>query len=379
MRIHLNRSVLFIVLCATGCLEPYSSPDIQGVEDMLVVDGFINTSARSATVNLTYSIPLDSSAAASPVSNAIVTIEKDDGTQYPLSQSDNGAYEITNTSFEQDATYRLHINASGDEYVSDNIELTQTPDIDSVTWKADDDGLIMMVNTHDPTSNARYYRWDYQETWQYVASFFSNYMLVNGEALDRRVEDRIYMCWSNDFSKNVLVGNSDRLVDDVIRDFPLTHVMGNSVKLSSRYSILVRQRALTKEAYEFWSELQRTSEGVGGLFDPQPYEVLGNIHSVNGDKIALGYFGGGEVKEKRLFIELRDMPFRIANMREPAPCGEEFINSALIADLPFLPSNIILIEAIYVRGIGIVGYTYADRFCVDCQRQGGSLQQPEFW
>jgi hypothetical protein len=44
---------------------------------------------------------------------------------------------------------------------------------------------------------------------------------------------------------------------------------------------MVNQRAIERAEYEFWQDLQRVTESLGGLFDSQPYEIVGNVHHVS--------------------------------------------------------------------------------------------------
>lgn len=379
----MRHSLLFysFLTMLVGCLEPYQPPAITGEVDIVVVDGFLNSTDSSATVRLSHASALSSTAPPSRELNASVNIEEDNGATYSLNETGQGNYTLNNIILDKTKKYRLHIHTQSDkEYFSDYIGLTETPEVDSITWKPDDQGITIFVNSHDTEGKARYYSWNYEETWEYTASFYSNYKMVNGEALPRAQDDRIWMCWTTKSSTEILLSSSDRLSEDVIRDFPLTFVPGNSTKISRRYSIFVEQRTLTKEAYDFWTQLKKTTENLGGLFDPLPAQVLGNIwSSSDSDEPVLGYFSGGQVSKKRLFIEFRDLPDHLLRLRERAPCQEDDINSIPIADIPTTLNSVLLIDPIYVQGVGIVGYTTAVPRCIDCRLQGGVMKQPDFW
>ena len=49
---------VFIASLAVGCVEPYPAPDLGQNISIMVVDGFINATAGSATVRLTKAIAL---------------------------------------------------------------------------------------------------------------------------------------------------------------------------------------------------------------------------------------------------------------------------------------------------------------------------------
>jgi hypothetical protein len=51
----------------------------------------------------------------------------------------------------------------------------------------------------------------------------------------------------------------------------------------------VYQYALTKDQYDYWTELKKNSEQLGTLFDAQPSQLNSNIHSMEIHRLVLGY------------------------------------------------------------------------------------------
>jgi hypothetical protein len=255
-----------------------------------------------------------------------------------------------------------------------------------VTWRPDGDGISVMVNTHDQTGESKYYRWDYVETWEYHAPFLSAYKTENGEVIYRQPHELVYACYNTVPSTAILVGASVRLDEDVIRDFPLIYIPRVSNRLSVMYSILVQQRVIGKEEYEFWQDLQKVTESVGGLFDSQPYEILGNVHHVTSPSTpVLGYFSAGYVDQTRIFIDYLKLPEALR--RRPyhgcvydTVCIYKGPNTPYKCsiDVPNLPPNSHLVAPLF-NGPTIWGYTMGTQNCADCRRQGGVLTKPDFW
>lgn len=364
-----------------GCLDPYEPPVSEADIDLLVVDGIVNVTDQSASVRLTKSLPLEAAATVRTIDDAQVSIEQKDGITLPLQSLGNGKYEISSVAWNVDAQYRLSVDlASGESYRSDFITLTRTPAIDSITYREGKDALNFYVNTHDPTGVARHFKWDYEETWEHTASFVSFFKLVGGLAIERTVDERIHICWTDAPSTAVRIYDTSRLSEDVVSDFLLNSVPAGSEQLSRRYSMKVKQRTLSEEEFNFWDQLKNTTEELGGLFDPLPYSVVGNIHGVNNNRTVLGYFGGGEVQEQRIFVSLSDLPRNIALKTMRSRCYPEEIQSVSIDDLSAMsPASTILLEPIYVQGGGIVGYTFSYPSCADCRTQGGTTRRPDFW
>jgi len=361
-----------------GCIEPFAPPDSDRDVDFLVVDGYFDSSTGDIQVKLSHAKPLASEEPFLPEPKAQVILENESGATVPIAETTSGNYFRSGVGVDLSERYRLRIKTTaGREYLSDFVTLLQSPPIDSVTWVAKDRAVTISVNTHDPTNNTRYYQWRFEETWKYTASYFSSFKFENGKAIRRSYDELIYACWDSESSQEIIVGTSSHLTEDVIRYFPITLLHIPSDKIDMRYSIEVSQTALSREAYDFWSALEQTTENMGGLFDPQPGKVVGNIHSLTDPaEPVMGYFSGGSTQKKRIFIDFFDLP---DDEQIKMPWGYCTADSIYNEDLAsFLPNSFLLIEGIY-QGPAIIGYTYTTKSCADCRLQGGTLTEPDFW
>ncbi|MBL7856661.1 MAG: DUF4249 domain-containing protein [Cyclobacteriaceae bacterium] len=366
---------LFLLL--SGCIEPYSPPELENNPDILVVDGFLDGTKGSCTVRLTRTQRLGSTEPPPIETSAIVQLEEKDGSTLTLINQFNGNYSISNLVVSPLKVYRILVRTQdGEEYASDYTALKNSPPIDSLTWSATNQGIQVEATTHDPDNASRYYLWSFVETWQYTSAYYSNMEFQNG-TVSLRSED-IYDCWQEQSSTSIIIGSSDKLSQDVIYKQPITVLPTNTDKYQIRYSILVQQRVLTKEAYNFWLELQKNTENLGSLFDPQPSQVLGNIHYVNRPlEPVLGYFSAGFTSEKRLFIRYADLPPGFPFIRDFPGCKEDTI---LLEDLPtFGSTGKLLTTPVTIGGIILIGYGYSTVDCVDCRSKGGTNVQPDFW
>ncbi|HEX8377054.1 MAG TPA: DUF4249 family protein [Pedobacter sp.] len=68
----------------------------------------------------------------------------------------------------------------------------------------------------------------------------------------------------------------------------------------------VKQYGITKEGFNFLAKMKENTEQVGGIFDPQPTELKGNIFCMtNPCEKVIGFMHAGRISEKRIFIKLR--------------------------------------------------------------------------
>jgi len=367
-------TLIFCLILLSSCREPYQPPTILAQSNLLVVDAFLDGSDKSCTVVLSRSQDVSDSKAPPMEKKANVQLEDSEGNVYILKEVSDGNYSVSNVTIDTQMKYQLSIKTeAGKSYQSDYVEIKNTPPIDNVTWQATDQGIQFYVSTHDDEKKSIYYQYRFVETWAYVAPFPSNYEFQNGIPVPRSTD--IYHCWATSPSSKISIATSVKLSEDVISNFPFYMISRPSAKYLIRYSILVKQNALTVEAYNYWQQLQKNTEKIGTLFDPQPSQVLSNFQNVdNEDEPVLGYFNAGITTEKRIFVSISELPhgwyFR------DTPCQADTV---LNADLGRHLSDI-LIGGLY-RGSDLnpYGYSYTSATCGDCRTAGGTTTKPDFW
>ncbi|MEO8766303.1 MAG: DUF4249 domain-containing protein [Ginsengibacter sp.] len=380
----LSYMILFLSVLAvacTSCKKPYAPPAIKVDNKFLVIDGVLVNSIDSPTVfTLSRTVRLtDSTTSSSPEPGALVSIEGNTGEIFNLSEYPNGIYKADHLVLNSTNQYRLKIITSpGGEYASDFVEVKQTQPIDSVRWEQHNDVFIYLYS-HDPTNNSRYYRWDFTETWQYRARLESELGVSNGLMyyVVRQPDDQKYNCWGTDNATDLLLGSTAVLSQDVVNKAPIAVVPQNSVKINVRYSILVKQYAITDKAYQYLQILKKNTENLGSLFDAQPTQLLGNIHSLtNPSEIVIGYLTASSVQQKRIFIN-KDEVTQWNYIYPGRTCDEQKV-------IDQNPTNYLLYNypdtgyAPYFFA-GTTGLVINRVSCLDCTLQGGVNKKPSYW
>jgi len=216
-----------LLLLAFCCIEPYDPPVEQRVMNILVIEGFINATEKSASVKLSHTATISDDNEPASESKANVFIQSSSGAVHHLAEQDSGRYSIHNVEIDKDALYTLHVKTmSGAEYESDTIRVMDTPPIDSVNFGISGDGqsLTILVTTHDPLNKARYYKWDYSETYRYNAPFYSGFHYINGALKYRKPEEQVYACWRTEASPTISIGTSSELSQGIINRHVLTYL-----------------------------------------------------------------------------------------------------------------------------------------------------------
>lgn len=361
-----------------GCRDKYM-PGLNEDDNLnvLIIEGTVWPEGESK-ITLSYVLGINQPTRDSYINNATVVLENESGVQLAvLRNSVNGNYILSNTP-KSDKYYLRVRTALGDEYLSEPITPFVTPAIDSLTWRQNADGVKIYVSTKDPNNEIKYYKWNYIETYEYNSVYSSGleYSAVSNSVVDRdMVNNNIYKCWRDVQSSSIFIGSSAKIEDNAIYDNQLISIPSNHEKLAIRYSLLVNQIGLTREAYAFYELMKKNTEEIGNIFGNQPSELGSNLKCLNDpNKKVVGYVLAGNISSKRIFIansELSDWRFNKFCVKDTVLLNE-------VQD--FFPANVkIPIEKLYSDNGSVYGYEAADRTCVDCRTAGGTTVKPTYW
>lgn len=364
-----------LLLGMLACVKPYKPDVIKANNNFLVVDGIINCAPDGETkIILTRTRKLTDTVTSIPELHAVVSIEGQGADQYNLQEKEAGIYLSSPLTLNTASTYRLKIStADGAQYISDFAPPVSTPPIDSLNWKQEADNVTIALSTHDPQNQTRYYRWEYEETWESHAYYESFLKLKNGQLAFRDSSELTYTCYHGSPSTDILQLSTAQLSEDVVQQAPIIVIPVKSPKFEVKYSINVKQFALTKEAYEYWQILKRNTQQLGSIFDAQPSQLIGNLHNVTKqDEPVIGYITTATVQEKRLFITRSEVP----NGYDPdTGCKPLIIPTDSAAYYLKDP----LYDLAYYVGSGGYSVAISTKQCIDCRLKGGTTQKPLFW
>ena len=285
-------------LLLNGCVAKFI-PEIEEEKELLVVQGLLTDSQETDTIKLSRSLPLGQKIDARPVSGSSVSISDDLGNDYILPETLPGSY-VTPPSFTRSAGhfYKLHIYADGLNYESVAMEMKPVPQIDSVYYEKTNiekpyqsnegvDVCQIYLDTHDPTGNCKYFRWDFTETWE----FRLLYEVPNNT------------CWITDNSHLVNIKSTAAFNESTVKRYPLNYISNVTDRLKRKYSILVNQYSMNEDEFNYWDKISNIAVQVGTLYDIIPASVPSNIQCIEnpGEKV-LGYFSVSSKTSRRLFI-----------------------------------------------------------------------------
>ncbi len=366
---------LLLVFCT--CKKPYMPEVIQQENQYLVVNGVINIAPGGKThLRLSRTRNLEDTTINHPEPGASVTIEGADGSRYFLQElTSDGDYQSDPLQLSSATPYRVSIQTrQGKHYNSEFVRPVVTPPIDSVSWQQPGD-LQLYVSTHDPSEQAKFFRWDFEETWEYHAQLETVWLIQADTIAIATPDNQKTICWRGQFSKQIILANAAALSEARISLQPILLIPNGDERLAWRYSILVNQYALSSEAYNYWQIVEKNSQELGGLFDQMPSNLIGNFSCQESpEEPVLGYMSATAVQSARIFISRLDLQ----NWPQTLPRDECELVGIGYDNRNFprwdYPDTS---YAVYYFVTG--GANLAKNSCLDCRRAGGTNVKPSFW
>lgn len=371
---NLKNIFIFFALSAlylTACKDPYN-PAIKNLDkEILVVEGFIDgADVTDITLSRVRSMGAADTNFQKYVTNAQVLVEDDGNAQFALFNTGDGHYK-GQYAFAPEKHYRIRIRmADHREYVSAFVPYKISPPVDSISYRIEPGGARFFVSTHDNSSRSKYYRWKYEETWEFHSSYHTQYRYNSDKVKVVDFSDSVYQCWQFNQSKELLITSTEKLSSDNVNQFPLLFIENGHYKLSFLYSIFLSQYAMDSLGYNYYRQLKKNTEETGSIFDPQPGNLRGNIFNTkDSSEIVVGYIGAGSSYRTRQF-------FRVPWNYQP--------NCTDVIMVPNMPDSL---QFYFEGGYWPVGeqkeptgttYIGARTPCVDCTLRGTNIK-PSYW
>ncbi|MBN2638503.1 MAG: DUF4249 domain-containing protein [Bacteroidales bacterium] len=378
--------IFLLIFFTTSCIDSFT-PQIRSSDtNKYVVMGNVNNSDSIQTVNISVT-----SSVSKPeyigVTGCTVNIIDRHGNTFPLSDWGNGKYSghVNSQDIVSGNSFKLFIKTpSGETIESDYDTAYSCPPVDSVYYKITTEysnnqitdgtkGIQIYIDLNANESESHYYKWNLIETWEY----HSKWPIVwyyDGTIHKASPPDYSKMiCWETLPVPNIYILNTTNLTQNKYKQFPLVFVGNNTTRLEYGYSLLIKQDALSKQAYNFWYRMRLNNTPNEGLYTSQPVTVQGNLHNLtNPEKEVLGFFGTTISNEKRIFIQNTGLDMNYSKF-----CNLDTLRSNL-GLRQILPNDYpaYLVTDSLTGGYQLILMTSE---CVNCLLLGGTTEKPSFW
>ncbi|WP_348744457.1 DUF4249 domain-containing protein [Tenacibaculum sp. 190524A05c] len=385
-----------------GCIEQVEFAPIATTSN-LVVRARITNEVKTHTIELSRTIPINSSLI-DYEKNATVFLTDDTGNIYNFQEVSDGIYNSVNPfAAEENKKYELHIETSnGLKYISTQESLPGLSTIGDVNLSVEPnqfdpiDELVIKVNSNVTTDNGKYYRYEYDETFEIKTPLWSSKKLLiisdstpyEFELVDKtEEEDGIGLCYPNNQSNSLMLTETVSLAQDQVIGFPVRKIPIRSYFIGRRYSILIKQYVINQNTFDFYTLLNKFSSPDDIFSQTQVGNIPSNISAeINPteDKV-VGFFEVSSVSTKRIFInrnEFTSEPFM--NYRALVFCDEfvkpEIVDASGLSPLLTRLNTGWIYQSLSEGPSDVPGgpYRLIRKPCGDCSHLG-PVNPPDFW
>ena len=372
-----NKTILLLLLIITltqGCIDPYY-PEINDKQNSIIIDGTLTDKEGYHYIHVSRSVPYES-LENTPIQNCTVEVIDDSGNAIHFYESEPGLYEqwIDQDFLETGRKYKLRVLSAGSKYESRYETMLPCPPVNNVYWEiekketADPEnpiyGIQFYTDLVTQSGDAKNYRWELEETWEYHSEYLIRIYWNGKEMITLPTgTDSLFFCWDSGSIHEIYTSTIKNITGDTLSRILLKYISNETSRLTVKYSLLIKQYALSDTAYEYWNQLKKLSQETGGLYETQPPQIRGNIFNTRDDyETVLGYFNVSGISEKRIFVSEKFNFF-----------SENFYCVPFVPQwVPLLSLPVYFIWDDYVLKV-------ANRECFDCTLSGGITDKPDFW
>jgi hypothetical protein len=298
--------------------EEYYHPDLDTVNNLLVVESRITNEPAQNFVRISKTVNFYAASTTNPVSGATCTILTEDGQRIEGLENSDG-YFLFPFVPQAGSNYKLQISYGAETYESDFEKMPPLPTLDSIyaeittktsystdaygkPYTNEDVGFDLRINAPIYSENT-YYRF----SWRGILQWY-----IELESEMGPPPPPIYG-WKSFYDTDVfnLAGPKDYTSSDKVTNHSVLYrsldyyasYLDSAAMIPAGWIFIVHQYGITPNSYSFYKKINDQLEASGQLFDPVYTQIYGNMHCTsNPDQIILGNFDLCSYKQHRYFV-----------------------------------------------------------------------------
>lgn len=297
-------------VCLIACVDIFD-PKLEGKDPKIVFEGTLTDQPGPYFFQLSYSAGYNSQESVFDkyVNAAKIWITDENKTRTDLIDMNKGQF-ATPEAFrgEIGKSYQLNIQLSdGTSYASSIETMRYSPPIDKVYTEFNltttprpkyRGNFNVYVDVKDPATEGDFYRWKWVH---YAKANFCLAYVVNG---DSQISYR--KCCGDCWNISTCLGCINLASDNLVNGKTLPRQLVGQIPFDNitTYYMLIEQMNLSRNAYNYWKNVDEQTHNSGGIFDASPVSIKGNIKNVkDSTDIILGYFQVSAVSQKAVYIQ----------------------------------------------------------------------------
>lgn len=309
---------LILFFAIFSCEDIYN-PDIEKMDELLVVEARILSDQNHNVIRLSKTAPFNSSGYSYPPANgAIVMLVDSEGKGLTFVEDGKTGLYYYSGVIKQENWYKLHIRYQGEIIETDYQSVPKMPSIDSVYYEPVEKFILTGTDAAagklrkergaqlyvdiDYKSDMKHYRFTHRKIVQYA------YQTERPGGIPATMYGWLTMHPREMF---YIAGPGEYSSSSAVSKYPLIFLEERFFIQKPEVDIIfigwiyiVHQYAISEQVYEFYSDLNSQLTAEGKLFDPLYTQARGNLTCVTSpSKVILGNFEISTVREHRFYVQ----------------------------------------------------------------------------
>lgn len=196
---------MVILLGPLACREFYE-PEVTDIDHQyLVVEGFLEIGGGISEISLTQTMPIYLTQTSRPVNQANVQVEGASSGTWTMNRTQSGKYTLDAT-LPEDDIYRVRIQTSFGEYLSDEIIPVPTSD-DLELGYVGRPGYVSIHASTTGTDKSKYFIWEFEEDWEFRSPYQNYYYFDEASRTIRNTpfNEIVDRCYQSYRSSNIIL------------------------------------------------------------------------------------------------------------------------------------------------------------------------------
>jgi|GEM_PF-2921395 len=311
--------ITLLILLFAGC-EEYYVPDLDDVQPIYAFEGNVTDQPGPYRVKVSKANGYNSQPAVEIITDAIVSIQCNNGKCYNLKYDTTGYYLSDSLDFtgKIGSMYRLIVTMpDGKVFESTNETITKCADIEALSaryyekWHVTSDGIyyndelekgLQITNTTNAKGCSFYYRYDCQfsiqthQTYDITPNIIHRYIYRPMSS-----KGQLYISNANDYGQQIITGNQLYSISTKVLNYKDATLIEDTEFTLKDCGVFVHvnQYSISETEYNYWEAVSDQFENKNYIFGQTENQAIGNIKCTSDENIiALGYFGASAIKSK---------------------------------------------------------------------------------
>jgi len=279
-------SFVFSVCVLSSCIDEYDV-EMKGNGHTVIVEGEILSNSL-CVINFSRVLQSDNDDFDYKIRR--ITLDGSDGSSCN-GYNFNGYWCLSVNKLNPDVEYSVHVFTEEDEFATLPSKPLYSDNVTSVSYSlhSNREELHIDVTTQEDGKTEKFYKWDYVEDWEVHTPYSTpfRYDPICDSIIRLDNPPKLDVGYGHHVCTSPIYASNENYDYGAIKDLKIHAIDYTDDRLQYIYRIRVRQLAISRAEYDYYKACEQYTEGMSGIFTPQPSYLPSNFRHVKHNGVAV--------------------------------------------------------------------------------------------